>query len=102
MFILHSRGLRRGFYLYVFFIIDTTDKSCCFKKLFFLSILDAQRLVKIASEAVIVPKASVGVVNVHALPQAENVIQMFAGIAGSGEYMTIDLDLFGLPVSRCL
>lgn len=70
--------------------------------IFFLSILDAQRLVKIASEAVIVPKASVGVVNVHALPQAENAIQMFAGIAGSGEYMTIDLDLFGLPVSRCL
>lgn len=68
----------------MFLSLTQLDKSCCFKKLFSLSILDAQRLVKIASEAVIVPKASVGVVNVRALPQAENVIQMFAGIAGSG------------------
>ncbi|GFZ18772.1 SET domain-containing protein [Actinidia rufa] len=50
-----------------------------------LSCLDAQRLVRIGFEAVIVPKVSVGVVNVHALLQTGNAIQMFAGIAGCGD-----------------
>ncbi|KAL6961471.1 hypothetical protein U1Q18_039240 [Sarracenia purpurea var. burkii] len=45
----------------------------------------AQRFARIGLEAVIVQKVSVGVVNVHALLQTGNVIQMFVGIAGSGE-----------------
>lgn len=47
------------------------------------STVDVQGFARIGLEAVIVPKVSVRVVNVHALLQVENVIQMFAGIAGS-------------------
>ncbi|KAK3003542.1 hypothetical protein RJ639_019551 [Escallonia herrerae] len=47
------------------------------------STVDVQGVAKIGLEAVIAPKVSVEVVNVHALLQIENVIQMFAEIAGS-------------------
>ena len=58
-----------------------------------LSCLDAQRLVRIGFEAVIVPKVNVGVVSVHALLQTGNVIQMFAGIAGLGDYILVYFDI---------
>ncbi|CAL5326232.1 unnamed protein product [Camellia sinensis] len=51
--------------------------TCCEKY------CDVQRFARIDLEAVIVRKVNVGVGNVHALLQDENVIQMFAGIAGS-------------------
>ncbi|KAK2967600.1 hypothetical protein RJ640_030471 [Escallonia rubra] len=47
------------------------------------STVDVQGVAKIDLEAVIAPKVSVEVVNVHALLQIENVIRMFAEIAGS-------------------
>lgn len=43
----------------------------------------AQRAARTGLEVVIVPKASVGAVNVHALLQIGNVILMFVGTAGS-------------------
>ncbi|RVW55352.1 Histone-lysine N-methyltransferase EZ1 [Vitis vinifera] len=44
---------------------------------------DALRVARIDLEVAIVPKVSAEVVNVHALRQTGNVIQMFVGIAGS-------------------
>ncbi|THG20181.1 hypothetical protein TEA_005566 [Camellia sinensis var. sinensis] len=46
---------------------------------------------RIDLEAVIVRKVNVGVGNVHALLQDENVIQMFAGIAGSANVFALSL-----------
>jgi hypothetical protein len=46
---------------------------------------DVRRAARTDSEAAIVLKANVEVVNVHALLQTENVTQMFVGIVGSGE-----------------
>lgn len=49
----------------------------------FVSCVVAQRAARTGLEVVIVPKASVGAVNVLALLQIGNVILMFVGIAGS-------------------
>lgn len=47
------------------------------------STVDAPRVVKIDFEAVIVRRVNAEVVNVHALLQIGNVIQMFVGTVGS-------------------
>lgn len=47
------------------------------------NIADVQRVARIDLEAVIVPRASVVVVNALALPLTESVIQMSAEIVGS-------------------
>jgi len=54
---------------------------------FFPSFLyqDAPRAARIDFVAVIVLRVNAEVVNVHALPQIGNVIQMSVGIVGSGE-----------------
>lgn len=53
------------------------------------NLLDVQGAAKIDLEAVIVPKVSVEVDSVHALPQVENAILMFAGIAGLGNMLLL-------------
>lgn len=47
----------------------------------------ALRVARIVLEDAIVPKVNVVVVNVLVLQQIENVIQMFVGIVGSGEFI---------------
>lgn len=47
------------------------------------STVDVQRVARIDSEAVIVPKINVGAGNVHVLQLTGNAIQMFAEIVGS-------------------
>lgn len=48
--------------------------------------LDVPRAAKIGSEAVIALKVNVAVVSVHVLLLTGNVIQMFVGTVGSGEF----------------
>lgn len=47
------------------------------------STVDVQRVARIDSEVVIVPKINVGAGNVHVLQLTGNAIQMFAEIVGS-------------------
>ena len=58
---------------------------------FLLVPLDVLRVARTDLEAVIVPKVNVEVVNVHALLQTGNVIQMSVGIVGSGELVLLFL-----------
>ena len=54
--------------------------------IFQLTFKGALRVARTVFEDVIVPKVNVVVVSVLALQQIENVIQMFVGIVGSGEF----------------
>jgi len=75
------------FFLFYFFKISllySIFNACSIVSL--LLCVDVQRLARIDSEVVIVPKVSVEAVNVLVLLQAGNAILMFAEIAGLGEH----------------
>lgn len=62
------------------------------------STVDVQKVARIDSEAVIVPKINVGAGNVHALQLTGNAIQMFAEIVGS----VVVMELLACPVKEVI